>query len=71
MNNPPQSPSLGFLSCVDQMAKCVAKLEVKSVCWCVGERGHRWNGVVDDGVVLQIVHQCCDGVEQPVEEKQF
>ena len=51
------------------MAKCVAKLEVESVCWCVSEERHRGDGVVDNGVMLEIVHQCCDGVDQPVEEK--
>ena len=50
------------------MAKCVAELEVESVCWCVREKGHRGDGIVDNGVMPEIVHQCCNSVDQPVKE---
>ena len=58
-----------WASWVVVITKCVAELEVESVCWCVREKGHRGDGVVDNGVMPEIVHKCCNSVDQPVKEE--
>ena len=53
----PVESTAGVVGGVDQMSQCVACLQKKSVGWCIGERRHWGDGILHNGVMLEILNK--------------
>ena len=54
---------------VDQVSEGVSQLQKKSVSWGVGECRHWRDGILHNGVMLEILNKGGDSTNHPVEQK--